>query len=404
MQPSKTLSKYSTFVSAPPKWRATRATRARARHSQAATRTDTKRSTLATGSADGRHDRLNGLAASVESYINNSAAPGTVTVSRTALRHFNLFAASTAGRVPFVLPESHADRAALLHNEETMMLFAAYLTSESTRAASTVLAYCSLLRSYVCTKHGIQIPTDTARWRKFAKALKRQHPTQRRACRALRVAHLRAAHHGVWRAGSAAHANEWALVCCGLHALARPMELAHLTRAHLSFQTGEPPCAVIWITPLKKAPGQGPVPILIAPGDESGADAYAACVRLVCVDPVHPSERHRTPLFRQANGRPFTRTSITALIRAVARAAGEGGDALAFSGRSMRIGGATELAAMGASQLTIKLMGRWDSNAYRAYTRVSRGQALSLSAAFSRAAPIDPSLEAAFPGFVQAPP
>lgn len=350
-----------------------------------------------------RQQGLGDLAASVGEYIANGAARGTVSAARTALRHFHLFTDSTAERSPFLLPVSQADRAALLHNEHTMMLFAAYLAASESRAASTILAYCSHVRSHVGTVHGIQIPTDTVRWRKFVKALKKRHPAQRRACRALRVAHLRAAHLGSWRVGSAAHANEWALVCCGLHALARPMELVALTRAHLTFQAGDPPCAVIWLQPLKKAPGHGPVPILIAPGDGSGADAYAACIRLVCVDPVAPDARHLTPLFRQANGRPFTRTSITALVRSVARAAGEGQDAATFSGRSLRVGGATELAAMGASQLTIKLMGRWDSGAYRAYTRVSRAQALSLSAAFSRAASVDPSLEAAFPGFVQAP-
>ena len=92
------------------------------------------------------------------------------------------------------------------------------------------------------------------------------------------------------------------------------------------------------------------------------------------------------------------------MVRRVVAAAGEGSDATRFSGRSLRIGGATELASMGVPQLTIQLMGRWDSAIYRAYTRVSRGQALRYSAALSHAGAPDPSLEALFPDFRQAAP
>ena len=45
-----------------------------------------------------------------------------------------------------------------------------------------------------------------------------------------------------------------------------------------------------------------------------------------------------------------------------------------------------------------------DSNAYQAYTRVSREQALNMSHAIGGSGMPDPSLEAAFPGYVQAPP
>ena len=87
-------------------------------------------------------------------------------------------------------------------------------------------------------------------------------------------------------------------------------------------------------------------------------------------------------------------------MQRVASAAGEGGDAGLFTARALRIGGATELHAMGANQLTIMLLGRWSSDVSRLYTRVSQGQVLALSAAISRA-PEDPSLEQVFHSFVQ---
>jgi hypothetical protein len=58
----------------------------------------------------------------------------------------------------------------------------------------------------------------------------------------------------------------------------------------------------------------------------------------------------------------------------------------------MRIGGATELHAMGANQLAIMLLGRWSSDVSRLYTRVSRDQVLKLSQCMNRATD-DPALE-----------
>ena len=144
------------------------------------------------------------------------------------------------------------------------------------------------------------------------------------------------------------------------------------------------------------------VPVPVASGDGSGCDAFRALSRLVSLDPVAADMAASTPLF-SIRGRRLTLVDITAFVRRIARAAGEGNDAVQFSGRSMRVGGATELAALGVSPLTIQLLGRWDSEVYRAYTRVTRAQALRLSSAMSSAGsrPSDPSLEALFHGYTQ---
>ena len=144
--------------------------------------------------------------------------------------------------------------------------------------------------------------------------------------------------------------------------------------------------------------------MLIAPGDGSGVDAFRALLRLVHIDPVPEAMRASTPLFR-LHGQRLTVAGVTALVRSIVATAGEGADRRRFSGRSLRVGGATELAALGVPPLTIQLLGRWDSAIYRAYTRVSRGQALRLSEALASAGTAaDPSLEALFPGYRQAAP
>ena len=139
------------------------------------------------------------------------------------------------------------------------------------------------------------------------------------------------------------------------------------------------------------------MPIPLAKGDGGSCDAYTALWRLETFDPVAPEARHATPLFRRG-AKALLLGDVTAAVRAVACAAGEVASRVnQFSGRSLRIGGATELAAMRVPALTIQLLGRWDSEVYKAYTRVSRGEALRISAAMGGAANnYDPTLESLF--------
>ena len=59
-------------------------------------------------------------------------------------------------------------------------------------------------------------------------------------------------------------------------------------------------------------------------------------------------------------------------------------------------------AALGVEPHVIQLLGRWSSEAHTAYTRVSQGQALRISAALGGIPDYaDPTLEAIFPGFSQ---
>ena len=86
-----------------------------------------------------------------------------------------------------------------------------------------------------------------------------------------------------------------------------------------------------------------------------------------------------------------------------AAAAGCGGPLTAFSGRSMRVGGATDMAAAGVPPHHIRMLGRWDSDVARMYTRVTRSLALraAAAAAASASAGDDPSLEELFPGYAE---
>ena len=248
--------------------------------------------------------------------------------------------------------------------------------------------------------HGVPDQHGNPRWKKLIRAIKKIHRKERKECRALRIAHLRRA----FLAGLASQdpfaTNRWGAIVTGVHLLARPRELASLKRCHLSFVNHPEPHAVIMLSPLKKGPEQQPVPMLIASGDGSGADAYAALRRLEYCDPVPPCARSTTPLFRDARGNQCSVPTLTSWVQTVVEAAGEGPDSRLFTARSMRIGGATEMHAVGANELTISLLGRWSSDCARLYTRASQGQVLDLSRRLG-GAPDDPSLEQIFPHYVQ---
>ena len=291
-------------------------------------------------------------------------------------------------------------------NEDVFMRFAVYLLSlnggnqRGGMTANTALNYCSLVKNHLATGQGVPLmKTDTPRWKRLAKSLKKSHVHERRECRPLRISHLRRGFQHDMASGDAETVNRWAAVVCGLHLLARPKELCLLMRSDLSFRDHPVPHAVIKLLPLKKGPEQKPVPILLAQGDGSASDAYLALRRLVAVDPVPDSWQPVTPLFR-ARGLPLSVPVITGWTQYAARRAGETSYLKLFTARSLRIGGATEYHAIGVNELTIKLLGRWSSDCARLYARASQGQVLELSRRLG-SAPDDPALEQIFPEYVQ---
>ena len=111
-----------------------------------------------------------------------------------------------------------------------------------------------------------------------------------------------------------------------------------------------------------------------------------------------PPPRRKMTTFRRPDGRAFTKSDIQKLVRRPAARAGEA-RLHTFTGRSLRIGGATDLQAAGVPASTIQLMGRWSSDIYCIYTRICHAQVLSASRAMGGV--YDASLEERFPGFVQ---
>ena len=75
-------------------------------------------------------------------------------------------------------------------------------------------------------------------------------------------------------------------------------------------------------------------------------------------------------LFVWQDGKALSRSAFVAQLRGALRSAGI--DDAGFSGHSLRIGAATAAAAAGIPDHTIKMLGRWQSEAYHLYIKTPR--------------------------------
>lgn len=83
------------------------------------------------------------------------------------------------------------------------------------------------------------------------------------------------------------------------------------------------------------------------------------------------------PLFRFQDGKPLTRARLVEQVREALHRAGI--DGTPYSGHSFRSGAATTAAKVGVEDSAIKILGRWQSNAYQLYIKTPRCQLAAVS-------------------------
>lgn len=83
------------------------------------------------------------------------------------------------------------------------------------------------------------------------------------------------------------------------------------------------------------------------------------------------------PLFKFKDGKPLTRARLVTEVRRALSTAGV--DCRSYSGHSFRSGAATTAAKQGVGDATIKMLGRWKSNAYQLYVKTPRSQLAAIS-------------------------
>ena len=152
----------------------------------------------------------------------------------------------------------------------------------------------------------------------------------------------------------------------------------HLTRADCTFRKSQDGTLymVLVMRPAKKGPGQQKtVPLLIAAGG-SLLDPVRLMQRYFALHPVSADAAATTPLFSRG-GRAITVREIRGMVQELMRRLGL--DPRRYGAHSLRIGGATAALAAGMSPSTIRAAGRWSSEIYRIYCRLSRQSAAGVA-------------------------
>ena len=118
------------------------------------------------------------------------------------------------------------------------------------------------------------------------------------------------------------------------------------------------------------------MPLLIAAGG-SLLDPVRLMHRMIELDPVPADQAALTPLFRRASGSSIRVREVRGMVQQLMATLGL--DPRRFGAHSLRIGGATAALAAGMSAAAIRAAGRWSSDVYRIYCRLSRQSAAGVA-------------------------
>jgi len=110
--------------------------------------------------------------------------------------------------------------------------------------------------------------------------------------------------------------------------------------------------------------------------------AFETLLELLDVYPLLPAEAPLTVRSTPVGWQVFTRTEAVAALRLMVGSSGR--DPMQFALHSGRIGGATQLASQGISELQIQRAGRWKSRAFMTYVREAGEGANSVSVALAK--------------------
>ena len=103
-----------------------------------------------------------------------------------------------------------------------------------------------------------------------------------------------------------------------------------------------------------------------------GRTGCTLCPVLAMIDYLVTRGAGPGPLFIFQDRKPLTRARLVERVRAALMSAGV--DGAPFSGHSFRSGAATTAASRGINDATIKMLGRWKSEAYQLYIKTPREQ------------------------------
>ena len=275
-----------------------------------------------------------------------------------------------------------------LHEEQWIMRFVAHLVDSRDIEATTARTYFGQASAWHQRKTGIGFAggLDLKRLPEMVKGLRRlRDEPSVRVRRGVTPQKLRAGLDKLFPAGSAVNANVRGCCSTSFQGLLRGREAGSdakkgwqpdldLARGDIAALTSER--LVFFMRPAKNmrhTKGKT-VPIVIGAGG-TYIDAHAEMAAMLRLDPAPSGSEAVTPMFRRADGSPFTVDYIRDVVKLIMAAVGEPPEE--YGAHSLRIGGATALFAAGADPIHIRTMGRWSSDCWRLYVRACFQQTMS---------------------------
>ncbi|XP_011407305.1 PREDICTED: uncharacterized protein LOC105314691 [Amphimedon queenslandica] len=184
---------------------------------------------------------------------------------------------------------------------------------------------------------------------------------------------------GVWSGQDFESRLIWAAICVGYFGFLRVGEFtatdlspANILMSEVAINSRTSPTAIrLRLRKAKTDPfGRGVEIFLGVSG--SGVCPVSALLSYLAIRPLGNGH-----LFIWEDGRPLTRTAFVTRLRRGLQSAGF--DMSRYSGHSLRIGAATSAAAAGVPDHLIKILGRWQSEAYHLYVRTPRDSLLGVA-------------------------
>ena len=328
--------------------------------------------------SDAYKERIQKLDDLINVGLDNATADGHRGRRHTGVKAFRAFCMDVLGISPDrpldPLTTTLIDK---LEEEWVCMQFVCALVQDRGISPSSAAVYFSAVQGWHGREHGVKLCAGLKleRLPQMLKGLRRVIGEAPRAIRrGISPAMLRRAMDLILDPTRADHANIRAALAVALQGLLRSREYCGefkeelaLKRSDLVELTGRR--VVIMMHPCKNMHHLGgkTCPLVLGAGGE-----YVDCVwelnNLVRVDPVEQGREGDTFLFRDPmSNRPLSYELMLQMVKTLMSSIGEDPDQ--FGTHSLRIGGATALFAMGASETLIRTMGRWSSDLHRLYTR-----------------------------------
>ena len=156
--------------------------------------------------------------------------------------------------------------------------------------------------------------------------------------------------------------------------------LQHLTRADIQVIRSKDGSLVLKLRlrVLKKRVMTGKMYTVFLRAGGKLIDAVREVLLYLQMDPVEPGMEKYTPFFSHTNGEAFRREDVAAVVKRLMASIGLDPDR--FGAHSLRIGGATAALAAGVQPTLIRVLGRWSSDIYEIYCRLSLEAAAGMGA------------------------